>query len=63
MQFRVIGWLEAIKGYGKIRLSFGVIPVDTHDVRCRLKTWKLLFVGALLLSYKCAEILVDCYVY
>ena len=38
-------------------------PVDTHHVRCRLLAWELLFVSALLLHYKRAEILVNCYVF
>lgn len=57
VQLHGIGWLETIKCSQYVRLRYGVIPVKAHNVWCYLRTWELLFVGALLLSYKCAEML------
>ena len=39
-----------------------MIPVKTHNVRYCLQAWELLFVDALLLSYKYTEISVDRFV-
>ena len=54
--------LEAIERYYRFRLRFGVIPVDIYGIKCRLRAWELVLVGALLLCDKCAEMSVDCYV-
>ena len=43
-------------------MRFGVIPVDTHDVRFSLRAWEILFVCMLLLCVKYAKLSVDCYV-
>ena len=36
-----------------------MIPIDTHNVRCRLRAWGLLFVCALFLNHARTEISVD----